>query len=90
MKVAIEGTKQSIVLATEDLGMNRDSQKSTTQTRTDAHAVFTETLTNCEDAEKILAKAVEVLQRLVPDADLADMKFMAAASLTVKDRKTHV
>jgi len=63
LKVAIEGTKQSIVLATEDLGMNRDSQKSTTQTRTDAHAVFTETLSNCEDAEKILAKATEVLQK---------------------------
>merc|ERR1719443_1753669 len=63
LKVAIDGTKQSIVLATEDLGLNRDSQKSTTQTRTDAHAVFTETLSNCEDAEKILHKAVEVLQK---------------------------
>jgi len=63
LKVAIEGTKQSISLATEDLGLNRDSQKSTTQTRTDAHAVFTETLSNCEDAEKILHKAVEVLQK---------------------------
>merc|ERR1719453_1881144 len=63
LKVAIDGTKQSIVLATEDLGLNRDSQKSTTATRTDAHAVFTETLSNCEDAEKILAKAVEVLKK---------------------------
>merc|ERR1719252_343000 len=63
LKVAIEGTKQSIALATEDLGLNRDSQASTTQTRTDAHAVFTETLSNCEDAEKILHKAVEVLQK---------------------------
>jgi len=63
LKVAIDGTKQSIVLATEDLGLNRDSQKSTTATRKDAHAVFTETLSNCEDAEKILAKAVEVLQK---------------------------
>jgi hypothetical protein len=63
LKVAIEGTKQSITLATEDLGLNRDSQKSTTATRTDAHAVFTETLANCEDAEKILHKAVEVLQK---------------------------
>merc|ERR550537_1973478 len=62
LKVAIEGTQESIALATEDLGLNRDSQKSTTQTRTDAHAVFTETLSNCEDAEKILGKAVEVLQ----------------------------
>jgi len=62
LKVAIEGTHQSIALATEDLGLNRDSQKSTTQTRTDAHAVFTETLSNCEDAEKILRKATEVLQ----------------------------
>jgi hypothetical protein len=63
LKVAIEGTKQSIVLATEDLGLNRDSQASTTATRKDAHAVFTETLSNCEDAEKILQKAVEVLQK---------------------------
>merc|ERR1719331_3480998 len=52
LEVAIEGTKESILLATEDLGLNRDSQKSTTATRTDAHAVFTETLSNCEDAEK--------------------------------------
>merc|ERR1719375_2053047 len=63
LKVAIDGTKQSISLATEDLALNRDSQKSTTATRTDAHAVFTETLSNCEDAEKILAKAIEVLQK---------------------------
>merc|ERR1719326_622465 len=63
LEVAIEGTKESISLATEDLALNRDSQKSTTATRTSAHAVFTETLSNCEDAEKILAKAVEVLQK---------------------------
>merc|ERR1719487_2602367 len=63
LEVAIEGTKESITLATEDLGLNRDSQKSTTATRTDAHAVFTETLSNCEDAEKILAKAIEVLKK---------------------------
>merc|ERR1719240_270851 len=61
IEVAIQGTKESIELATEDLGLNRDSQKSTTATRTSAHAVFTETLSNCEDAEKILAKAIEVL-----------------------------
>merc|ERR1719207_274681 len=63
LKVAIEGTKDSIALATEDLGLNRDSQASTTATRKDAHAVFTETLSNCEDAEKILAKAIEVLKK---------------------------
>merc|ERR1719460_3001927 len=63
LKVAIEGTEESITLATEDLALNRDSQASTTKTRTDAHAVFTETLSNCEDAEKILAKAIEVLQK---------------------------
>merc|ERR1719375_1262326 len=63
LEVAIDGTKQSISLATEDLALNRDSQKSTTATRTDAHAVFTETLSNCEDAEKILAKAIEVLKK---------------------------
>merc|ERR1719327_2537189 len=63
LKVAIEGTQQSIALATEDLGLNRDSQASTTATRKDAHAVFTETLSNCEDAEKILHKAIEVLQK---------------------------
>merc|ERR1719443_226171 len=63
LKVAIEGTQNSIVLATEDLGLNRDSQASTTATRKDAHAVFTETLSNCEDAEKILHKAIEVLQK---------------------------
>jgi hypothetical protein len=63
LKVAIDGTKQSIALATEDLGLNRDSQASTTATRTDAHTVFTTTLSNCEDAEKILHKAVEVLQK---------------------------
>merc|ERR1719331_3156453 len=63
LKVAIEGTQNSIALATEDLGLNRDSQASTTATRKDAHAVFTETLSNCEDAEKILHKAVEVLQQ---------------------------
>jgi len=63
LKVAIEGTTESIELATEDLGLNRDSQASTTKTRTDAHAVFKETLSNCEDAEKILAKAIEVLKK---------------------------
>jgi hypothetical protein len=63
LKVAIEGTEESITLATEDLALNRDSQKSTTATRTSAHAVFTETLNNCMDAEKILAKAVEVLTK---------------------------
>jgi len=63
VEVAIQGTKESIELATEDLGLNRDSQKSTTATRTSAHAVFTETLSNCEDAEKILAKAIEVLDQ---------------------------
>merc|ERR1719197_918269 len=63
LEVAIEGTKESITLATEDLGMNRDSQASTTATRKDSHAVFLETLSNCEDAEKILAKAIEVLQK---------------------------
>merc|ERR1719252_479552 len=63
LKVAIEGTTESIELATEDLALNRDSQASTTKTRTDAHAVFTETLSNCEDAEKILAKAIEVLTK---------------------------
>jgi len=63
LKVAIEGTEESITLATEDLALNRDSQASTTKTRTDAHAVFKETLSNCEDAEKILAKAVEVLTK---------------------------
>merc|ERR1719443_1667521 len=62
LKVAIEGTQNSIALATEDLGLNRDSQASTTATRKDAHAVFQETLSNCEDAEKILHKAIEVLQ----------------------------
>merc|ERR1719420_2462320 len=34
-----------------------------TSTRTNAHAVFKETLSNCEDAEKILAKAIEVLTK---------------------------
>merc|ERR1719327_2396410 len=63
LKVAIEGTQESIALATEDLGLNRDSQASTTATRKDAHAVFKETLSNCEDAEKILAKAIEVLTK---------------------------
>merc|ERR1719207_277624 len=63
LKVGIEGTKSSIALATEDLGLNRDSQASTTATRKDAHAVFKETLSNCEDAEKILHKAIEVLQK---------------------------
>jgi len=63
LKVAIEGTQESIALATEDLGLNRDSQASTTETRKNAHAVFKETLSNCEDAEKILAKAIEVLQK---------------------------
>merc|ERR1719388_376014 len=63
IEVAIEGTKESITLATEDLGLNRDSQASTTATRKSAHAVFTETLSNCEDAEKILAKAIEVLKK---------------------------
>jgi len=62
LEVAITGTKESIALATDDLAMNRDSQASTTKTRKDSHAVFTETLSNCEDAEKILAKAIEVLK----------------------------
>merc|ERR1719327_2533793 len=39
LKVAIEGTQNSIALATEDLGLNRDSQASTTATRKDAHGV---------------------------------------------------
>ena len=43
------------------LADNRQGQKETTETRTEANAIFKENLKNLEDAEKILAKATKVL-----------------------------
>jgi septal ring factor EnvC (AmiA/AmiB activator) len=63
LEVSITDTKDSIETATSDLQLNRESQKSTTETRDAAHAQFSENLKNLEDAEKILHKATEVLQK---------------------------
>jgi chromosome segregation ATPase len=63
LEVTITDTKTSIETATADLQVNRASQKSTTETRAAANAQFVQSVKNMEDAEKILAKATEVLRK---------------------------
>jgi chromosome segregation ATPase len=63
LEISIADTQSSIADATADLKENRDSQASTTKTRTEANAQFTENVKNMEEAERILAKATEVLTK---------------------------
>jgi hypothetical protein len=63
LEISISESKSSIEDATTDLKDNRDSQASTTKTRDEAHAQFSENVKNMQEAEKILAKATEVLTK---------------------------
>merc|ERR1719265_2051298 len=63
LQIAAEESKTNIEQANEDLGSNREAQAAETSNRKDAHAVFQSTLTNAQDAETILTKAIEVLTK---------------------------
>jgi len=63
LEISIRDTKENIRLATEDLSTNRDTQKSTTETRKGRNDLFHENLKNQQDAQRILAKAIEVLTK---------------------------
>jgi chromosome segregation ATPase len=63
LEISAEESRTSIATATDDLAVNRASQASETKSRAEGHAVFAQNLKNCEDAEKILAKATEVLEK---------------------------
>jgi len=63
LEISISESKTSIEDATTDLNENRASQASTTKTRTEAHAQYSENVKNMVEAEKILAKATEVLTK---------------------------
>merc|ERR1719460_1916862 len=63
LEISIRDTKENIRLATEDLGTNRDTQKSTTETRKGRNDLFHENLKNQQDAQRILAKAIDVLTK---------------------------
>merc|ERR1719313_1397581 len=61
LEISAKTTKTTISETEEDLAENRESQKAATDSRNAANAVFKENLKNLQDAEKILAKATEVL-----------------------------
>jgi len=61
--IALETTKSNIEAATEDLKSNRESQETETETRRAENAQFRTNLANCEEASKILAKAIAVLKK---------------------------
>jgi hypothetical protein len=63
LEISISQSKSSIEDAETDLKENRDSQAATTKTREEAHAQFSENKKNMEEAERILAKATEVLTK---------------------------
>merc|ERR1719379_2801812 len=48
---------------TEDLAANRETQKDTTETRKGRNELFHENLKNLQDAQRILAKAIDVLTK---------------------------
>merc|ERR1719321_1856333 len=61
LEISAKNTREQIKETEEQLADNRAGQKATTETRTEANAVFKENLANLEEAEKILAKATKVL-----------------------------
>merc|ERR1719331_1833939 len=61
LEISAKTTKTTISETEEDLAANRDAQKEATDARNAQNAVFKENLKNLQDAEKILAKATEVL-----------------------------
>merc|ERR1719473_2379459 len=63
LEISIRDTKENIRLATEDLVTNRDTQKTTTETRKGRNELFHENLKNLQDAQRILAKAIDVLTK---------------------------
>jgi len=63
LEISRDATTTNIAQAKEDLTTNRNSQESETSGRKDANAQFTTSLANCQDAEKILVKATEVLTK---------------------------
>jgi len=63
LEISIEDSQGEISVSSEDLDTNRKSQASTTATRNDQNAQFKKSLKNLQDAEKILAKSIEVLTK---------------------------
>jgi hypothetical protein len=63
LQTGINGTIDSQADATESLATNRESQKTETEQRNAEHAAYQEDLANLQDAEKILVKAIEVLEK---------------------------
>jgi len=63
LQISIDDLKSNIELATEDLNTNRETQKTTTETRKERNALFHDNLKNCQDVQRILAKAIEVLEK---------------------------
>merc|ERR1719375_177768 len=61
LEISAKTTKTTISETEEDLAANRAAQKEATDARNAQNAVFKENLKNLQDAEKILAKATEVL-----------------------------
>jgi len=61
LEISRDASTENIALATEDMRVNRESQKSETDGRKEMNAQFTENLKNCQDAKAILVKATEVL-----------------------------
>merc|ERR1719377_471668 len=63
LQISIDDLKSNIELATDDLNTNRETQKTTTETRKERNALFHDNLKNCQDVQRILAKAIEVLEK---------------------------
>jgi len=63
LDISITDIKENIKLATEDLAANRETQKDTTETRKGRNELFHENLKNLQDAQRILAKAIDVLTK---------------------------
>merc|ERR1719321_1800010 len=61
LEISAKNSRKQISETEEQLADNRAGQKATTETRTEANAIFKENLKNLEEAEKILAKATAVL-----------------------------
>merc|ERR1719484_428960 len=61
LEISAKSTKKQISETEVSLADNRASQKESTDARNEANAIFKTNLKNLEDAEKILAKATEVL-----------------------------
>ena len=63
LQISISDIKENIRLATEDLQTNRETQTETTDTRKGRNELFHQNLKDQQDAQRILAKAIEVLTK---------------------------